>query len=245
MSKSLQDQLLALGLAKTRAPTAPQKPTTSKPNSGRRSSPEDSPVRPDKTGKSSSQRSRTHKAPGTGSNTRTYPKPDLKLDDNISLEQAYRIREAEEKSARQRARERKLEDDRKRAELNRQIREVLDAGRLNLPDAAEARYFMHKGRIRKVHASPEQLAELNSGRLGVVYLAGGYHILSSEHTGQVRKLSPEHVPDLLSGADDDVYDEADFAADQLRADDPSAAGADSGIVAAALADSGDEPTNAA
>jgi uncharacterized protein YaiL (DUF2058 family) len=245
VSKSLQDQLLALGLAKTSVPKAPQKSTTGKANPGRRDSPEGTPGKSDRTGSSSNQRSRVHKAPGSVSNARTNPRPDPRQDDNISLEQAYRIREAEEKSAKQRARERKLEDDRRRAELNRQIRGVLDAGRLNLPDAAEARYFMHKGRIRKVHASPEQLAELNSGRLGVVYLAGGYHILSSEHTEQVRQLSPEHVPDLLSGADDDLYDEADFEADQRRADDPSAAGADSGMVAAALADSGDEPTNAA
>jgi len=203
VSKSLQDQLMALGLAKSRTRETPRKPQASKPVADQRSVAKKPPGNRNQAGKPSAPASR----------------PDPKLDENISLEQAYRIREAEEKSAKQRARERKLEDDRKRAELNRKIRQVIDGGRLNLPDAAEARYFMYKGRIRKVHVSPGQLASLNNGELGVVYLAGGYHILPSEQVEEVRKLSPAHVPDLLAGSDDDPFDEADFAADDLRSGD--------------------------
>ncbi len=82
---------------------------------------------------------------------------------------------------------------------------------------------MYKARIRKVHVSAEQLAGLNSGKLGVVYLAGGYHILASEQIEEVKRLSPAHVPDLLSGGDDDPFDEADFAADSATDPDNDAA----------------------
>src|SRR5690606_28466695 len=101
------------------------------------------------------------------------------------------------------ARERKMEEDRRRAAINKQIREIVEAHRLNLADASEARYFMYKERIRKVYATAEQLSMLNDGRLGVVYLVGGYHILNSEHAEAVRKISADHVADLLSGAGDE------------------------------------------
>lgn len=213
MSKSLQDQLLALGLAKTRTRETPRKPPFNKPTADQQVAGKQGADERKSARKPSAQTVRPHPRPN--------PRPDPRLDENISLEQAYRIREAEEKSARQRAHERKLEEDRKRAALNRQIRQVIDSGRLNLPDAAEARYFMYKERIRKVHVSPEQWVDLNSGALGVVYLAGGYHILSRERVEEVRKLSPAHVPDLLAGSDDAPFDEADFAADELLANEPA------------------------
>ncbi len=244
MSKSLQDQLLALGLAKTAAKKAPHKPPASKSASDQRAATEKSASdRRAATEKRGTERKPTPKQPARPA--RPNPRPERKLVDprlaeNISLEQAYRIREAEEKSAKQRARERKLEDDRKRAILNRQIRQIIDSGRLNLPDAAEARYFLYKDRIRKVHVNPEQLTSLNNGELGVVYLAGGYHILVSEQVEEVRKLSPAHVPDLLVGGDDEPYDETDFTADELRANGPAAAQVDSKNAEALASNNADE-----
>lgn len=143
----------------------------------------------------------------------------LKSDENISLEQAYRIRENLEKSEKQKQHERKLEEDRRRAALNREIRQIVETGRLNLPDALEARYFMYKERIRKIHVSPEQLRELNEGSLGVVYLAGGYHLLTADGVEAVRKLSPAHVPELLVGEADDEEQEL-WAAAGAAADEP-------------------------
>jgi len=212
LSKSLQDQLLALGLAKTSAREAPRK-QQSKPSAAARSGaakPADSERRPFKPRPAQQTGSAKPGSIKSGSVKSGSAKsaPDLKQDENISLEQAYRIREAQEKSAKQKAHEIKMEEDRRRAALNRQIKQIVDAGRLNLPDAAEGRYFLYKNRIRKVWVSPEQLLELNSGKLGVVYLAGGYHILASEQIEQVRQLSPDHVPDLLAGAEDDDFDAA-------------------------------------
>jgi uncharacterized protein YaiL (DUF2058 family) len=205
VSKSLQDQLLALGLAKERA-AQPQKTNRA---GGKAANPAHKPAHSD--GQNSSQQNGSspghkhhsksgaiaNRASGAGST----PAPQAGRD--ISLEQAYRIREHQEKSEKQRERDRKLEEDRKRAALNRQIKQIVDAGRLNLPDASESRYFMYKDRIRKIHVSAEQLLEVNSGILGVVYLAGGYHLLKADQVEAVRTLSPSHVPELLTGGPED------------------------------------------
>ena len=205
MSKSLQDQLLALGLAKEKSKAGSAQ--KSRTGGGHRHAPS-RPAAP----RNESARTGTKPA-GAPKNSKQQRVPEI-TPESITLEQAYRIREQEEKSAKQRARELKMEEDRQRAALNRQIRAIVDAGRLNLADAGEARYFMYKDRIRKVYASAEQLAGLNEGSLGVVYLAGGYHILAAEHIETVRQLSPDHVADLLSGASDD--DELGVAYEQAN-----------------------------
>jgi uncharacterized protein YaiL (DUF2058 family) len=119
-----------------------------------------------------------------------------------SLEQAYARRAREEQRQADLARRRKLAEDRRRHEINLKIGKVVKQHRLNEESADVARNFLFKGRIRKILLTPAQLSALNDGRLGVVYLSGGYHLLESEHVQAVRALSPEHVPDL-SGAEPD------------------------------------------
>lgn len=179
MSKSLQDQLLSLGLARK-----PSKKTNNRPAPARKKS------------------SHGKKPPGAKA-AHADKLPEGSGGADISLEQAYRIRESQEQSEKQKKRARKLEEDRKRTALNKAILEIVEAGRLNIADASEARYFMYKERIRKIYLTSEQLSAVNEGKLGVVYLRGGYHLLSSEHIEAVRKISPDHVPDLGSGEDDE------------------------------------------
>lgn len=62
---------------------------------------------------------------------------------------------------------------------------------------------MFRGRIRKIHVTPEQLKALNAGELGIAYLSGGYHLLTNEHAEAVRQLSGEHVADLSTETEDD------------------------------------------
>ncbi len=204
MSNSLQDQLLALGLAKEKPRNAPGQ--KNRPGNNRQ------------TARGGKAVSRKAGKPAEAGNAKPKPgsSPDNINPENISLAEAYRIRAEEEKSARQRARERKMEEDRKRAEVNKKIRKIIEVGRLNLPDAGEARYFMYKERIRKVWASAEQLAGLNDGSLGVVYLAGGYHILDAANIEAVRRISADHVADLLSGGsdDDELWGAGDEGLDQ-------------------------------
>lgn len=102
-----------------------------------------------------------------------------------------------------RTRKRRQAEDRRRQRLNSEIRSIVEAHRMN-DDAAElTRNFLYKGRIRKVMVTPDQLRAINDGELGVAYLSGGYHILAPEHLEAVRKLSPEHVPDLAGGSEDE------------------------------------------
>lgn len=162
MSKSLQDQLRELGLARERT----GRPAAKK--SGHR--------QPRKTPRS--------KPAGQGSA------------EDLSLEQAFRLREQAEQAEAQRAKLRQQEEDRRRHERNLAIKAIVEPNRLNDPTAEEARYFLYKGRIRKVHVTAQQLAALNEGGLGLVYLAGGYHILAPEPVEAVRKIAPEHVVDL-------------------------------------------------
>lgn len=130
---------------------------------------------------------RSGKSPGS---------PAREAGQELTLDQAYALREREEKQQAERARRRKIEEERRRRELNRAIREIVTAQRQNRDDADIARYFMYKGRIRKVYVTAEQQQALAADELGIVYLAGSYHLLQPEALGAVRQLSVEHVVDL-------------------------------------------------
>jgi len=177
MGNSLQDQLRALGLAKNTA--AP-----SRSKSGR-AAPVDRQKQVQRRLGQKNEDTSSVRPPG---------------EEEPSLKQAYLLRENQEKEQAEQARRNKLETDRKRRQLNQRIREIVEPNRLNDAEAEFSRNFMYKGRIRKVNVSAEQLKALNEGSLGLVYLAGGYHIMLPEHVEQVRRLSAEHVPDL--GCDD-------------------------------------------
>lgn len=173
MSKSLQDQLLSLGLARSK-PGSPNKPGH---KGGNKPHP-----------KAKKQR----KKPGK-----------TRSSEELSLEEAYRLREQQTRQRAEQQRQRKLEEDRRRRELNGKIREIVHPNRLNEADAELSRNFLHKGRIRKVNVTAQQLKELNSGQLGVVYLSGGYHLLEARWISEVKALSEDHVPDLSGGAGDE------------------------------------------
>jgi uncharacterized protein YaiL (DUF2058 family) len=114
----------------------------------------------------------------------------------LTLDQAYALREREEKRQAERTRRRKLEEERRRRELNRAIREIVTARRQNRDDADIARYFMYNGRIRKLYVTAEQQQALAADELGIVYLAGSYHLLEPEALADVRQLSVDHIVDL-------------------------------------------------
>jgi uncharacterized protein YaiL (DUF2058 family) len=121
----------------------------------------------------------------------------------LSLDQAYALREREERRQAERARQQKLEEDRRRRELNKAIREIVSAGRKNREDAEIARNFMFNGRIRKVYVTAEQQQALSMNELGIVYLAGSYHLLGPDSLEAVRRISAKHVVDLSLATDED------------------------------------------
>jgi len=167
MADSLQDQLRALGLARSQA----------EKKKGKRQQPRQAKKQ----------------------DRRSQPKPT----DELSLDQAYALREREEQREAERARRQKQEEDRRRRERNKAIREIVAASRQNSDDAEIPRNFMFNGRIRKVYVTPEQQSAINAGDLGIVYLAGSYHLLESGALEAVRRISGEHVVELRPDSDDE------------------------------------------
>jgi len=133
---------------------------------------------------------------------RPEPRP-KKGEQEYSLEKAYALKRREEQKRADHARKKKQAEDRQRRLLNNEIRKIIQAHRLNRDDAEVTRNFIFRGRIRKLHVTPEQLTALNARKLGIAYLSGGYHLLASEHVEAVRLLSGEHVVDLSTEAEDD------------------------------------------
>jgi uncharacterized protein YaiL (DUF2058 family) len=173
MSKSLQDQLLELGLAREKRSKARNPPSRTAGTKNRRRGAE--------------------KSPGTGKGRKKQVDGD-----EVSLDRAYALREREEKKQAEATRTRKLAEDRRRRQLNKDLRAIVSKHRLNDSKAEVPRHFMYRGRIRKINLTPDQLKALNAGELGIAYLSGGYHLLAPGHVEAVRKLSEEHVPDLSS-----------------------------------------------
>jgi len=165
-SKSLQDQLLALGLA------------SKKPQNKRHS-----PVRP---------------------SSRSATKKPAKQD--VSLDQAYRIRAREERRQKQQIADQKQETERKRKEINQKIKAIIKSEAIRDKAADTKRNFLYKGRIRSVLATPEQVRAINSGTLGVVYLSGNYHLLKADRIEEIRLFAPDHVPDLQGAESEEEKD---------------------------------------
>jgi uncharacterized protein YaiL (DUF2058 family) len=118
----------------------------------------------------------------------------------IPLDQAYRIREKEERVKKEQAVAQKREQERQRRLVNQRIKAAVKEHAVRDPEADTKRNFIYKGRIRSVLATREQIREINSGSLGVVYLSGNYHLMPIEHIEEIRTFAPDHIPDL-QGAD--------------------------------------------
>jgi uncharacterized protein YaiL (DUF2058 family) len=140
-------------------------------------------------------------------NKKRKHEPAAKSEAEMSLDQAYRLRQKEEKESARLKKEEKRLQDLERRRINKQVQELVDAHALNDKKAELKRNFMYKGRIRSVLVTPEQLKALNAGELGVVFIRGSYILMLPEHVEQVRAISADHVPDLGSDSPDDEDDE--------------------------------------
>lgn len=119
---------------------------------------------------------------------------------DISLDQAYRMRNQQERQQKEQAIAQKREQERLRREINQKIKSLVNDCAIRDKDADTKRNFLYKGRIRSVLATREQVAGLNNGLLGVVYLSGNYYLMPAEKIEEIRQFAPQHLPDL-GGAD--------------------------------------------
>ncbi len=120
----------------------------------------------------------------------------------ISLDQAYRMRNQDDRQKKERAIALKREQEQQRRQVNKKIKTMVKESAVRDPAADTKRSFLYKGRIRSVLATVEQIKEINSGALGVVYLSGNYHLMPMDKIEEIRQFAPNHVPDLR-GADDE------------------------------------------
>lgn len=139
---------------------------------------------------------KTHKKPAKGN---TQGK-------EISLDQAYRMRVREERRQQEKAVAIKREQERQRRRNNQKILALVKEYGVRDPAAENKRNFIFKGRIRSVLATPAQINEINTGKLGIVYLSGNYHLLPIDRVEEIRQFAPDHVPDLTGSGQEDEGD---------------------------------------
>ncbi|MFC1777119.1 DUF2058 family protein [Pseudomonadota bacterium] len=133
-------------------------------------------------------------------NKQRKPKPAVKKpkqgNAEIPLDQAYRIRSQDDRQKKEQAIALKREQEQQRREVNKKIKTMVKESAIRDANADSKRNFLYKGRIRSVLASIEQIREINSGALGVVYLSGNYHLMPTDKIEEIRQFAPDHVPDL-------------------------------------------------
>jgi len=143
---------------------------------------------------------KTRSGPGKKHKTESKAVGINKNSNEISLDQAYRIRSKEERLQKEKAIELKREQERQRRETNKKIKAFVQDSAIRDDAADTKRNFLYKGRIRSVLATREQIKEINTGSIGVVYLSGNYHLMPSDLIEEIRQFAPDHIPDL-SGAE--------------------------------------------
>ena len=165
MSESIRDQLLALGLAKSKPPEPrretqrpAERPKDAKPAAQR------PPQRP--------WQQRPPRKPDRPPQAQGVREPDLA--------QAYAMRARTEREAQAAAQREAEQKAREKKERKAKLTALLSGKSLNDANAEHARHFEHHGKIRRIYVTPEQLARLNRGELGVVQLAGRYFLVERE-----------------------------------------------------------------
>jgi len=194
MSNSLRDQLLGLGFKTAPKPEKKPEPLRSAKPAGK---PEQKQHHAPRSAQQQAHKPRQHSKPAVA-----------KTQEEMDLARAYALRSETEKQERIAAEKRKQEDARQKRELKQKVHELLKDKAQNIESAEHVRHFEYNGKIRRVYVTPEQLASLNKGELGLVQLDGRYLIVTAEIAGQVSLLLPSIVALLIdpnAPASDDPY----------------------------------------
>ena len=213
MSISLKDQLLGLGFKAPaeppKKPKAEAKPAVgAPPRRDERNRRDDRPRRDE--GKRPHEGQRRHEGrPGQGKPQHARP-PGAKpagAKPEFDLGKAFALRAQKEKEERIAAEAAKQEEARLRREARAKLAELLAGKALNDANAEHVRHFEYGGKIKRVHVTPEQLAALNKGELGVVQSEGRYLVVSAETLAQAKAvfaaaIALEVDPNAPAPADD-------------------------------------------
>lgn len=139
------------------------------------------------------------------------PKPAAKpADGEIDLASAYGLRERSDRQQREQEQRAAEEKARQKAESKRKLGELLAGKALNQAEAEVPRHFPHGSKIRRIYCTPEQLAALNAGELGVVQQRGRYLLVTREVASAAAAISADALVLLVEPgavADDGVPDD--------------------------------------
>lgn len=127
--------------------------------------------------------------------------------EEIDLARAYSLRDRAERAERDLQKQQAEQRAREKADRKQKLAALLADKALNKADAEIARHFPHGEKIRRVHCTADQLAEVNAGRVGVVQYRGRYLLVSREVAEQVRAINAEALVLLCdpdAPADDDI-----------------------------------------
>jgi uncharacterized protein YaiL (DUF2058 family) len=209
MSNSLKDQLLGLGFTAAPEPPKKPKPTEARPPAGQ---PTDRrPGAPQRAAEGQRPRPQGGKPAHKPSGARPPHKPQgprpAPSKQEFDLGKAYAMRAQKEKDERIAAEAAKQEEARLRREARAKLAELLKDKALNDAGAEHVRHFEYGGKIKRVHVTPEQLAALNRGELGVLQSEGRYVLVSAEVLAQAKEIFPAAIalevdPNAPAPADD-------------------------------------------
>lgn len=82
---------------------------------------------------------------------------------------------------------------RERKAAHAQIRELIEANRLDRSGAEIAYHFVHRGKVKKLHVTPEQQRDLVAGRVAVVRLDGRHDLVRREVAAKIRERDDSFV----------------------------------------------------
>lgn len=114
-------------------------------------------------------------------------------DQELDLARAYALRARSDSEQRKRAQRDAEQQARAKKERRRKLQALLTGKHLGKDTGELVRHFEYRGKIRRMHVDAEQLAAINTGKLGVVQFSGRYLLVDADIITQTAAIDPDAV----------------------------------------------------
>ncbi|MGB8636270.1 MAG: DUF2058 family protein [Rhodanobacteraceae bacterium] len=130
----------------------------------------------------------------------------------LDLAKAYALRARSEAREREQARREAERKKREKQARRRKLRELLEGKVLDTDSADCVRHYEFHGKIRRVHVTRSQLAQLNTGQLAVLQAGGRFLLVEADVARAAAEIEPGCLallvdPEQAGDADDGVPDD--------------------------------------
>ncbi len=128
----------------------------------------------------------------------------------VDLAQAYALRAKTEREERERIQREAEQKAREKRERREKLARLLSGKALNAEAAELPRHFPHGGKIRRVYCTPDQLAAVNRGEIGIVQMNGRYLLVPKALALEAQAIQADVLVLLVdphAPQDDDVPDD--------------------------------------